>query len=190
MKSNLNKMQLDEKMEYNDVINKNDEVVGKVLHSELYNKKLPHRIVHILLFDENQKIILQKRSKHKSFCPQHWSTSVGGHVMSGESYEDAAIREFKEELGANVPIKFLFKFRYDVSDNVGDDVSDNDSNNFFKMISIFKANFNGPFELNPEEVESISSFSLDDLSKMIMDGELFHPELKFLIENHINLIKN
>ena len=165
-------------MEFNDVVNEKDEVVGRVAHKELYTILAPHRIVHVLLFDENDKLILQKRSKHKSFCPLHWSTSVGGHVNSGETYEKAALREFKEELGVVVPIEFLFKTRYD------------DPRGFFKFLGIFKAKYTGSFDLNTEEVESVSSFDLSEIIMMIKEGEPFHPELKFLFENHLNFIKS
>jgi isopentenyldiphosphate isomerase len=164
-------------MEFNDVVDENDCVVGKISHDELYVELLPHRIVHILIFDDEGKMVLQKRSAKKSFCPLHWSTAVGGHVQSGESYEEAAVREFQEELGVNVPISFMFNTRYD------------DPRGFFKFLGVFKVKFNGSFDLNPEEVESVEAFSMDEIKSMIEKGGSFHPELKFLIERYHDLMK-
>src|SRR3990167_3639738 len=50
---------------------------------------LSYRIVHILLFNEKGEMALQMRSSHKKFCPNHLSTAVGGHVQTGETYEQA-----------------------------------------------------------------------------------------------------
>jgi isopentenyldiphosphate isomerase len=159
-------------MEILDVIDEHDKVIGKMAHKDIDTKLLPHRIVHVLIFNESGEMLLQKRSAKKHFCPLHWSTAVGGHVQSGEEYEKAALREFEEELGVNVPIKFLFKTKY------------YDPRGFFMFLGIFKAVYSGPFELNKEEVESVDWFSKDELISMINRGDLFHPELKSLLKNH------
>lgn len=69
-----------------------------------------HRAVHIYVFDSAQNIYLQKRSLTKSIQPGKWDTSVGGHVDAGETFEQAAYREMKEELGlqADHPLLRLF----------------------------------------------------------------------------------
>lgn len=159
-----------------DVIDEDDKVIGTMAHADINKKLLPHRIVHVLIFDKKGNMLLQMRSAKKSFCPLHWSTAVGGHVQSGESYEEAALREFEEELGVKVPIHFMFKTRYD------------DPRGFFMMLGIFKATYEGEFKLNPDEVESVKYFSKKELESMIARGELFHPELKFLIETQLKFL--
>lgn len=163
-------------MEFNDVINEKDEVVGSVPHEELYEKKLPHRIVHVLIFDDVGKIVLQKRSAKKSFCPLHWCTAAGGHVQAGETYEEAALRELEEELGVNVPVEFMFKTKYIYSEGS------------FKSLGIFKAKFGGPFDVNPDEVDAVESFSIRELLDLVEKEELFHPELKFLLKEYYHLL--
>jgi len=58
-----------------------------------------HRAVHALVFDQQNRIYIQKRSMSKDTNPGLWDTSVGGHLDSGESYDEALIRETHEELG-------------------------------------------------------------------------------------------
>jgi isopentenyldiphosphate isomerase len=157
-------------MERLDVVDEKDEVVGEADINQIYSERLRHRIVHILLFNSEGKLALQKRSQYKSFCPGYWSTPVGGHVQKGETYEQAALREFQEELGANSPLEFLFKEVY------------NDSQGNKKFLSTFRTNYDGQFELNPEEVESIDFFTLEEIGGMIDRGEKFHPELLFLLK--------
>jgi isopentenyldiphosphate isomerase len=162
-------------MEFLDVVDEEDKVVGKAERNDIYERKLPHRIVHVLIFNERGEMALQKRSATVSFCPSHWSTAVGGHVMSGESYHQAALREFDEELGLTVPISFAFKDEYKAQ------------NGAKKFISTFKATYGGPFDIDTDAVERVDFFSLDDMHDMIREGETFHPELLFLLEEHFGL---
>ncbi len=75
------------------------------------NKELAHRAVHVLVFNPEGALILQKRSAKKDLYPLMWDTSVGGHLMSGETYKEAAIRECEEELGF-VPEKLYYLYGY------------------------------------------------------------------------------
>jgi isopentenyl-diphosphate delta-isomerase len=52
-----------------------------------------------------------KRTKSKDFFPEYWSIVLGGHVGSGESYEDAVAREVEEEVGLKVVPLFIQHFK-------------------------------------------------------------------------------
>lgn len=165
-------------MEYLDVVNEKDEVIGRASYQDVYKKLLTHRIVHILIFNSQGKMALQLRSKQKSFCPLHWSTSVGGHVHSGETYEEAALRECQEELGRKVKIKFAYKDLFE---------SQRYEKGLKKILVTFKSADNGPFKPSPREVKVVRFFSLDEIQKMVSRGEKFHPELLFLLRKHFNI---
>ena len=47
---------------------------------------------------------------HKDVQPNKWDTSVGGHVDPGESVDNAAHREMKEELGIEAELEFLYRY--------------------------------------------------------------------------------
>lgn len=158
-------------MELLDIINQADEVVGTASIDEIYADKLLHRIVHVLIMSDTGDMALQLRSKQKSFCPGHWSTAVGGHVQAGESYEEAAIREFREELGASSPLTHLGKVEFASESGMK------------KFITVFSAVFNGPFTPNPEEVERVAFFSQAEITSMIERNEPFHPELLMLLKS-------
>jgi isopentenyldiphosphate isomerase len=162
-------------MEVLDVVNDKDEVIGEASIKDIYEKKLFHRIVHILIFNKKGEMALQLRSKYKSFCPGYWSTSVGGHVQKGETPEQGALRELREELGVNNKIEFAFKDLYEGDKNVPK-----------KFLITFKTTHNGPFKINPEEVEKIEFFSMEKIRKMIKQGEKIHPELLFLLKKHFS----
>ena len=159
-------------MEFLDVVDENDQVVGKASKHTVYKKLLPHRIIHIFIFNKKGQMALQLRSKNVSFCPNHWSSAVGGYVRSGENYEEAALRECIEELGIRTQLIYLSKEIYRLE------------NGLIKILVIFKALFDGPFDIDHKEVEKVEFLSLRKIKKMMKMGEKFHPELKFLLEKH------
>jgi isopentenyldiphosphate isomerase len=158
-------------MEFLDVVNERDEIVGKASKTEVYEKRLPHRIVHVLISNDRGEMALQLRG-NVSFCPHHWCTAVGGHVQSGESCEKAALREFAEELGTKAKIELAYKDFY------------NDDRDLKKFLYTFTCTFNGPFTPDPKDVDRVEFFSLNKIRAMIDAGEKFHPELLFLLKKH------
>ena len=86
-------------MEYIDVVDKNDNVIDTVSKQDIYKNLLSHRIVHVVIFNDKGEMALQLRSPKVSYCPEHWATTVGGHVQAGETHRQGAIREFIEEIG-------------------------------------------------------------------------------------------
>ena len=160
-------------MEYLDIVDEADRVIGSATRDEVYRKFYRHRIVHILLFDRQNRMLLQMRHRTKSYCPLHWSTAVGGHVQAGEEYEESAHRECYEELGIAVGLEFLDKRLYHDPERPG----------LSKYLATFRCEYEGPFQhLGCDEVESVEYFPLDSIQKMRKEGSLFHPELRFLLD--------
>jgi isopentenyl-diphosphate delta-isomerase type 1 len=82
-----------------DIVDEDDKVIGKATRNEVHNKKLIHRSVMFFIFDKKWRILVTQRTKEKDMFPEYWSITLGGHVNSEESYDDAVIREVKEEAG-------------------------------------------------------------------------------------------
>jgi 16S rRNA (adenine1518-N6/adenine1519-N6)-dimethyltransferase len=91
------------------VVDKNDRILRYARRSDVHGNNLPHRAVHILIFDQAGEVYLQQRSRWKDRHPLKWDSSAAGHVAAGESYEKTARRELEEELGINVPLEKLLK---------------------------------------------------------------------------------
>ena len=96
------------------IVDKDDNVIGSEIRSIVHKKKLFHRSIHVLIFNLEEKIYLQKRGLMKDESPGLWACSVSGHVDYGETYDEACIREIEEEVGitmrphkANISIKHL-----------------------------------------------------------------------------------
>src|SRR3989338_1902809 len=96
-------------MEYFDIVNENDEVIGKASRDEVHQKHLIHRAVTIFVFNSKNKLFMIQRSRKKKLNPLKWQGSASGHVQSRETYEQAAKRELKEELNISAEPEFDIK---------------------------------------------------------------------------------
>ena len=89
---------MNEEIEMLDIVSKDDEVIGKIDRRMLDLGKNPgFRVINAFLINSIGKIWVPRRHKSKRFFPMHLDASIGGHVMSGESYDEALKREAYEE---------------------------------------------------------------------------------------------
>lgn len=88
-----------------DWIDENDVVLGQATKDECHEKGLLHRSVFVFLFDAQHRMILQKRSSQKAIRPNKITAAACGHVHAGESVDEAAHRELREELGIDAPLR-------------------------------------------------------------------------------------
>jgi len=85
--------------EYLDLVNARDEIIGKKLRSEIYSEGLSNfRVVNAFLVNSKGQLWIPRRSPNKRLFPSSLDMSMGGHVESGEQYEQAFKRELTEEL--------------------------------------------------------------------------------------------
>ena len=89
-------------IEWLDIVDEHDKVVGKAPRDQIHRENHWHRSAHIALFNSRGQMFVQLRSKNKDSSAGLWDTSAAGHVDSGESYEQCAVRELFEELGVQI----------------------------------------------------------------------------------------
>jgi len=86
-----------------DILDSKGNSTGRTaLKSEAHKKGLFHPTVHVWFYTKNSEVLLQKRGKTKTTFPLLWDVSVAGHIEAGESIENAALREVKEEIGLTI----------------------------------------------------------------------------------------
>jgi isopentenyl-diphosphate Delta-isomerase len=145
--------------EYLDVVNERDEVVDSRPANECIKRGLLHRAVVIFLFNSKGELFLQKRANDLVFYPGFWSASVTGHVSSGETYREAAIRETKEELGLNVEVRELGKFlspKWECSDGVD-----------WEIITVFETSVGEPKITLSDESQDWRFVSIEEFRELV-----------------------
>ena len=86
-----------------DLVDKQDRVVGTMRRSEVYSKNLHNiRVINAFVVNSRGELWIPRRTAHKRSYPLCLDMSVGGHVETGESYEQTFARELKEELNLDV----------------------------------------------------------------------------------------
>mgnify|MGYP000033828009 FL=1 len=86
------------------IVNERDEVIDEIDKS-IFDKKTGriYRVVSLILFNENDEFLIQRRAFSKKTFAGKWQFSASaGHVQIGESYLDAIYRETIEEIGLNL----------------------------------------------------------------------------------------
>ena len=153
-----------------DVVNDDDEIIGRELRSVVHARELLHRAVHVLVFNAAGQLFLQKRSMAKDNDPGLWDSSCSGHVDSGESYAVAAERELMEEIDLLVdePMEELFKIA--ASAGTG-----------WEFAVIYRTESEGPFTLCPEEIDEGRWFTPEEIDNALAnEPEKFSPTFKIV----------
>lgn len=147
--------------EFFEIVDADDQVIGMALRSECHgNPQLIHRVAHVLVFDRQGRLLLQKRSMNKDVQPGKWDTSVGGHLDPGESYEAAARREMFEELGiAGLPLTFLYAYPLR---------NDFESEN----VATFTTYHDGPFLFSVSEIDEVKFWTAQEIDAALSSGIL------------------
>jgi len=141
-----------------DVVNERDEVIGRHTRGEVHRLGLMHRAVHVLLFNSQGQVFLQKRSMKKDRQPGVWDSSASGHVDSGEDYDPCAEREVREELGVTLstPAQRLFKLAASAQTDQ-------------EHVWVYRGQAEGPFTLHPEEIERGGWFAPTEVTKWMAE---------------------
>jgi len=79
---------------------------GKTLpRSDFFeNNGILRLVIHVCIFNHKGELLIQRRSERKKTGAGLWDFSSSGQIDSGESSQEGACREVKEELGLKVQI--------------------------------------------------------------------------------------
>jgi len=156
--------------EWFDIVDEEGNVKGKAPRTLCHSGPgMLHPVVHMHLIDSRNRIYLQKRNSDKKIQPGKWDTAVGGHVSSGESVEDALVRETEEEIGLkDVKPRFIGMYKWETeieSELVYMFVSFSDKKPFF----------------NTDEIEDGKFWKIKKIKESLND-DIFTPNFKLEFE--------
>lgn len=143
-----------------DIVNDNDEVIGQAERDRVHREGLVCRLVYVCFYTPDREVILQKRSDIKKNDPGKLTTTASGHVASGQSYLEAAVRETFEETGIKISPEDLKSFGVVRADYVQGDYLSN------AMRSLFAYEFNGTaadLKVEDEEGAGFETIDIDEL---------------------------
>ena len=148
-----------------DVLTELGEFTGKVAtRDECHSKGLWHRAVYAFIINEDDNVLLQKRSSNKKLWPDKWDVTIGGHVNAGEFGRQALRRECKEELGIDITdddIKYIITTTSIYNKN-------GYINNHYDECYIITKDINiEDLKLQKEEVSDAKYFSKEEIIKRI-----------------------
>jgi isopentenyldiphosphate isomerase len=159
-----------------DIVDSEGTVIGSLPRDRIHgNPSLIHRVVHLLVFTEDNRLLLQKRSMDKDVAPGRWDTSVGGHVNAGESIEKALLREMEEELGiTSCSPEFLYTYIH--------------SNPYeTELVYTYSCTYDGEVSFQQDEIDEVRPWSPAEISENLGKGVLsdnfeheFRMYLKFI----------
>ncbi len=157
-----------------EVVTENGEIIKTLPRSEIHgNPSLMHRVVHVLVFNSSKELLLQKRSMSKDVAPGKWDTSVGGHVSSGETLEEAVKREMEEELGITAcDLKLLYTY-----------IHSNDYES--ELVYTYSCIYNGKIIFQEDEIDEVRPWSLSEIKENTGKGILsdnFEHEINIYLE--------
>ncbi len=161
-----------------DVVDLDDKVIGQASRKLVHEKGLVHRSVHILVFNSQSKLFLQKRSLEKDENPGLWDSSASGHVDSGEDYDVSASRELWEELGIKSKISFWIKLSAC-------------EKTLWEHVSVYKCVSDEKMTLAPAEISEGKFWNIGELKSSIeKDSEKFTSTLKIIFYRLISSTDN
>ena len=166
-------------------VDESDNEIGDISKVEAHHSSgRLHRAFSVLLFDSNNRLLLQKRASHKVTFPNVWANSCCSHPLYSESEREltdalgvkrAAVRKLNQELGISedqVPLNdfnFITKMIY--SSRMNEEWIEREIDH----ILIIKADVDVNF--NENEVSEIKWVSQEELEELLVaevegDGEI------------------
>lgn len=97
------------------LLSENGEPIGELPKSVAHHNETPlHLAFSLFLFDNQGRLLVQRRALHKKTWPGVWSNSCCGHPLPGESIRESVYRRTRYELGIELAeiTCVLPKFRY------------------------------------------------------------------------------
>jgi isopentenyl-diphosphate delta-isomerase len=149
------------------------EMVGPINRRVAHENGILHPTVHLLLFNQKDQLLLQKRGENKDSSPGKLSQSVGGHVAYranvslDELVAAAFAKEAQEELGIETlpDLKYFYWYPYE---------SQGGKNREWVRLAV--AEYNGKLTPNTSELLWVGWFDYQSICRLAAtEQKLFAP---------------
>ncbi len=93
-------------------VDERDRRTGTVEKMAAHRDGVLHRAFSVFVFDEGDRLLLQRRARGKYHSGGLWSNTCCSHPRDGESLLEAAHRRLREEMDFDCPLDPVFGFVY------------------------------------------------------------------------------
>ena len=159
-----------------DLVDEHDIVIGTASIGSCLEKGLLHRAVAVLVVRGNGEFLLQQRSKRDMWHPGLWTLSSTGHVKAGEAYDQAALRELREELGIVARLTKLGKHLLPPIRSGG--LTERE------WVTLYLTRTDKPWDIDRGEVEGVKEVPASRLRRMFNDGSMT-PDAVILLAEYL-----
>ncbi len=155
------------------LVSDKDEVIGTASREQVYRQKqVNFRTINGFVINDSYHLWIPQRQSSKELWPLMLDASVGGHVKSGESYENAFVREAHEEL--NLP---LGNYQYQCLGKMTP--LHHEVGSFMCIYAIFS---NESPQFNTDDFISGEWYGLDDIIAQLRISKVGKPDLLPILE--------
>jgi isopentenyl-diphosphate delta-isomerase len=126
------------------LVNELDEELGTMGKLQAHEQGALHRAFSVFLFDQEGRLLLQKRAAGKYHSAGLWTNTCCSHPRPGEDLLIAAGRRLREEMGIETRLEHRFSFIYHGTFDNGLQEHELDH--------VFFGRWSGPVQPDPTEV--------------------------------------
>ena len=135
-------------------------------------------VVHVCIFDPEGRMLIQQRQPFKKGWSNMWDITVGGCAVAGDTSQDAAEREVREEIGLELDLQDERPTMTTTFDGGFDD--------YYVLTRDVDLS---SLHLQYEEVQTVRWAEKEEILRMIDDGQFISYEkslieLLFFFRNH------
>ncbi len=159
--------------EFLDLVDDNDNVIAKKTRTEIYRTGLKnYRVVNAFIKNSEGKLWIPRRGPNKRIFPLSLDFSMGGHVDSGEGYEQAFKREVAEELNLDMDT-LEYRELGKLSPRI---------NRVSSFMMVYEVAYSEAVNYNKNDFVEAYWLTPQELRERIHDGEKVKSDLPVLIE--------
>jgi isopentenyl-diphosphate Delta-isomerase len=130
-----------------------------------------HRAFSIFVFNSENELLLQQRSRSKMLWPGYWSNTCCSHPRRGEAMATAVTRRLEQELGFTCRVDYLYKFKYHAEFGA--------AGAEHELCSVYYGRYDGPVDVNVNEIAAWRFIGVDELEhELATAAETFTPWFK------------
>jgi len=137
-----------------DVVSDDDRAVATIERGEALKRGANFRTAHIFIVNERGDLLLQQLAEGRERHARRWGSSVAAYLHAGETYEEAAIRRLREELGLSLALHSVGKIHMrDV--------------NSLKFVSLFLGYDGEAAILEPDHIAGLAYWPIDKVDRAL-----------------------